>query len=210
MHTLRTIECGPLNANCYLLWHNGECFAVDPADDGPILALLEKEGLKLTHILLTHGHFDHVMGVAALCEKTGATVCIQEEDADMLLNPEGSLAGLMGVRVPPVRADRLVQDGDVLSCAGFDVRVLHTPGHSPGCVCYVIEAERILFSGDTLFRLSVGRSDFPGSDEAALRHSIAEKLFALEGEYTVYPGHMRSTTLDFERARNPFIRREKR
>ncbi|MDL2234817.1 MBL fold metallo-hydrolase [Christensenellaceae bacterium OttesenSCG-928-L17] len=208
MLRVETIVCGPLDVNAYVVSMEGaeECFVVDPAAASEVLQYLARENLRCTHILLTHGHFDHIGGVADIKKETGATICMHAADADMLTSDARSMAVLANVRLKPVSADCVFTEDETFLAAGIKVRALHTPGHTQGCVCYICEDENILFSGDTLFRLSVGRADFPDSNEELLYTSLVEKLFALQHNYTVYPGHMRSTMLDFEREHNPFLR----
>jgi glyoxylase-like metal-dependent hydrolase (beta-lactamase superfamily II) len=146
------------------------------------------------------------MGVAELKKEFGARVIIHPEDASALYDDKVSLASAMGLTIEPCRADILAEDGTEFTAAGLRFGVIHTPGHSRGCVCYFIKNERVLFSGDTLFRLSAGRSDLPGADPSELYDSIVQKIFTLDGDYTVYPGHMGQTALEFERKRNPFIK----
>lgn len=206
---LITLITGPIEVNTYILFgkNASECLVVDPSDTGMVEEQLQKYDVKPTHILLTHGHFDHILSVADLQQKYGARVAIHEADANMLLNNPKNLNVLMGASIKSCTPDVLLKGGEALCCAGFDVKVMHTPGHTKGCVCYILEEERLIFSGDTLFRLSVGRSDLPGGDAHALYASIANGLFALAGDYDVYPGHMDKTTLEFERKRNPFVNR---
>ena len=147
-------------------------------------------------------HFDHIMGVAKLRESTGARVYINRLDSAAMNDNGASLATMIGVRVDPSEIDVFVEGNMDFTEAGIDFHVIHTPGHTPGGVCYVIEKERVIFSGDTLFRLSCGRTDLPGGDTAALMDSITYKLFTLHGDYRVLPGHERETTLDYERMNN--------
>ncbi|HWR22147.1 MAG TPA: MBL fold metallo-hydrolase [Feifaniaceae bacterium] len=206
MH-IETIVCGPLDVNCYVLWEdNGSCALIDPAAEEPVFHYIDAQRLNCTHVLLTHGHFDHIGGVAGIKEKTGALVCIHREDAKMLTSDFESLGATMGFRNMPVQPDLLLEDGDIIEAAGTTLRVIHTPGHTRGGVCYLEEQDRVLFTGDTIFRLGAGRADFPGSDEKDLYRSIVNKLFTLGGDYTLYPGHNRITTMDVERERNTFIR----
>ena len=203
-----SILTGPLEVNTYIMHgaRAGACFLVDPAEAAPVRQAMEEYGLKPTHILLTHGHFDHILAVAELQKEYGAKVCIHEQEANALSDPRVNLAMVASMHVPPCKADVLLKDGECFDAAGFGVKVIHTPGHSPGSACYVLERENIIFSGDTLFRLSVGRTDFPGGSAQTLFDSISDKLFTLPGDYTVYPGHMRKTTLEFERQHNPVMR----
>lgn len=203
-----TLITGPLEVNTYIMLgaRAGECFIVDPSDAALVRDTMVEHGVAPTHILLTHGHFDHILAVAQLQKEFGAKVCIHEADEEALYSKRASLSVLAGMEVPPCHADVLLQGGETLDAAGFSVKVLHTPGHAPGCVCYLLAQERILFSGDTLFRLSVGRSDLKGGSERELYESIAYTLFPLPGDYDVYPGHLRKTTLEFERQHNPVMR----
>ena len=200
------IPCGPLNVNCYIVWEEGAktCALVDPAGAEPVLQRLQELGLTCTHILLTHGHFDHTGGVAQIKRQTGAMVCIHEDDAFMLENETASLAAMLNMHVELTKADLLLKDGDTIEAGGLIFHVIHSPGHSPGGVCYLVED--IIFTGDTLFHLSVGRTDFPGSDTEALYRSILTALFPLPGDYKLYPGHLGESTLDFERENNPCVR----
>jgi len=202
-----TIQTGELYVNTYIVFKEGhkEAVVIDPGGDlEKILDAIQKNGLHITHILLTHGHFDHIGAVSGLKEKTGAAVCIHAEDADMLVSAEKNLSVLTPSPSAAVPADVLLKDGDTIDAAGFSVRVLHTPGHSPGSVCYVIED--CLFSGDTLFYMSVGRTDFPGSDVRLLQKSVGQVLAGLSGDYKVCPGHGESSMLSKEKKRNPFFK----
>ncbi|MEG1523635.1 MAG: MBL fold metallo-hydrolase [Clostridia bacterium] len=199
------LPCGPLSVNTYLVGADNtkDCVVIDPGEAAPVLSVLEKEDLHCTHILITHGHFDHIGGIRGIQEKFGALIYIHELDAPMLSSNRVSLASLMGETRPSVNADVLLQDGDLLDAAGLHFRILHTPGHSPGGVCYVLDTEKIIFCGDTLFFESAGRTDFPGCSQKELYHSIVDQLYTLEGDYTLYCGHDQSTTLDHERTYNP-------
>lgn len=209
MVEIKTISCGPLQVNSYILHADGAktALVIDPAEAKPIQAYLDGNGWGLSHILLTHGHFDHIGGVAALHEAYGAKVCIHPADAAMLQDDRANGAVMLRGHIAPAQADVLLADGDTIQAEEISLRVIHTPGHTMGGVCYLLHDPDALFTGDTLFQMSVGRTDLGGGDEKALYDSIANKLFTLPGDYAVYPGHMGSSTLSFERDNNPYIRR---
>ncbi len=196
---------GAFGVNTYIIGADGlkDCAVIDPGGAEPVLAALKQHGLTCKAILLTHGHFDHIGGVKRLKEETGAKLYVHEADAAKLGSNRLNLAVLMGENVPPAEPDVLLHGGETLSIAGLTIRVLHTPGHTKGGVSYVIESEKTIFSGDTLFRDSVGRTDFPDGSLDEIRRSVVDVLFALEGDYKVYTGHEESTTLDYERTHNP-------
>ena len=196
------IPCGPVMANSYIVRREGSptCAVIDPADAKLIFDRLQKEGLTCTHILLTHGHFDHVWGAADLRERTGAQVYIHQADADMAAG-KASYLSAMSYGLKPCAADVLVREGDRIEAGGLTFRVLETPGHTKGGVCYIVDSEQTVFTGDTLFCESVGRTDL-GGNMRELMDSLFHKLYALDG-YTVYPGHEESTTIEHEKQFNP-------
>jgi glyoxylase-like metal-dependent hydrolase (beta-lactamase superfamily II) len=180
--------------NCYLFWC-AETLAAAVIDPGgsaaDILARIRGLGLKVGFILLTHGHHDHIGAVAALRAATGANVCIHAADENLL-------------RRASVRADRLLEDGDIIPVGRAALRVLHTPGHTPGGLCF--HADGILFSGDTLFHTDVGYTHFPGGSADDLARSIREKLYTLDEATVVCPGHEESTTIGEEKYHNLCVR----
>lgn len=199
------LPCGPIAANSYLVYKSGSptCAVIDPADAPLILEEAERLGVTVSHILVTHGHFDHIFGLAALKERTGAAVYAHAGEAEML---SGAGKSFSPVRLSPVTPDVLVDDGDTFEAAGLVFLVLHTPGHTQGGVSYYVEAEHAVFTGDTLFCRSVGRTDLPGGNARALMQSIADRLLHLPDDTIVYPGHEEDTTIGRERASNPFLR----
>jgi hydroxyacylglutathione hydrolase len=198
---------GQVATNCYFAI-NGETkemLVIDPGDSAKMLAdKINQEGLKPQAILLTHGHFDHVMAAEELAGIFGVKIYAHEKEQDTLENPGKNVSLMVGGR-DAYHADVYVKDGEVLELAGMKVKVLHTPGHTAGGCCYYLEEEGALFSGDTLFCQSVGRTDFPGGSMSEIVRSIKEKLMALPDEVRVYPGHMDLTTIGKERAYNPFL-----
>ncbi len=196
MLKINTLVLGDYQTNCYIVREasSPSCVVIDPGyHPETVLRRLEQENLSLEAILLTHGHFDHVGGVAQLAADTDCKVYLCEEDFSL---PSVMTAGKL-------QCTHTYQDGDTLCLAGLSFRVLHTPGHTPGSVCLI--AEDAMFSGDTLFKGSCGRVDFPGSSVDAMRASLA-RLSQISENYTVYPGHGSSTTLAAEQRTNPFMR----
>ena len=203
---------GSLGEHIYLIGADSEnaVAVIDPGEAQPALDALESAGKTCAAILLTHGHFDHIGGVRALKERYGAKVYIHEADAGMLKSSRMSLAVLTGGLVTPADPDVLLHGGETLDLAGLSIDVIHTPGHTKGGVCYALKSERKLFVGDTLFLEGAGRTDFPGGSEKELYHSIADRLFPLEGDFNVYCGHEEETTLEHERRENPFVQMGRR
>lgn len=198
---------GPLAANCYLVRcsEDGEALVIDPgADPEAILKKVEKERLTLRYIINTHGHGDHIGANATLRERTGAAILIHAADAPMLTSAVKNLSSWLngGVVSPP--ADRTLADGEELRCGNVAFKVLATPGHTPGGIS--ILGPGVVFTGDTLFQGSIGRTDFPGGSLPVLLKSIREKLLILPDETTVYPGHGPATTIGREKLENPFLR----
>ena len=197
-------------SNCYLLVdeESGEAAIVDPAWYGEVVKnALDGENITLKYVLLTHGHFDHIFGVYGLQTERGAKVVIHSKDAGHLLDPKKSLAeGNFPEKQYPVIADILIKDGDVLKLGNEEIKVMSTPGHTEGSVCYILEKDRVIISGDTLFCMTAGRTGFPGGSDEKMIESL-KRLIALDGDYRVLPGHNRETTLESERKRNWYIRR---
>jgi glyoxylase-like metal-dependent hydrolase (beta-lactamase superfamily II) len=205
---------GPLRCNCHLLAdaRTREAVVIDPGDDAPeILAVIRRLGLRVVALLHTHAHFDHIGATRELREATGAPVLLHAGDRELYeALPEqvaafGGMFGLpLGEAREPAPVDRFVEDGDVVRFGREELRVLHTPGHTPGSVCYAGEGR--VFTGDTLFRRSIGRTDLPGGDFEREARSILERLYTLDPGTVVYPGHGPETRIGEERAENPFVR----
>ena len=202
--TIRCLPLGALQANCYLLSdEEGATAVIDPGDEaGTILETVRAGELAVEAILLTHAHFDHILAADELRRETGAPVYVYETDAPALADPRRSLTVLAKGGAGPLRADHLLKDGEELRVGRLAVSVLHTPGHTPGSCCFL--CGDALFSGDTLFAGSIGRTDFPGGDDQAMAASL-RMLAALEPGIRVFPGHGGSTTLSKERMENPYL-----
>ncbi|MGI6169482.1 MAG: MBL fold metallo-hydrolase [Christensenellales bacterium] len=200
------LTVGMLEANCYIVMkkEHKDCIVVDPGGDfNTIDALLQRLRCRPSHVFLTHGHFDHIGATAALAEKYGSLVCIHETEKEALTSDEASLATMAGLgSLQKTTPDIFLNDGDRMTAAGMTVEVMHTPGHSRGSVCLIIGDN--LFSGDTLFFRSIGRTDFPGGDGRVMAASL-NRLSALSRDYTVYPGHMQQTLLSDELMHNPYM-----
>lgn len=201
---------GAVDTNCYVIGcpETKRAAIIDPGAFGPdevkgIISLLERDGLRADHIINTHGHIDHIAGNRAIKEATGADILIHRDDADRLGDGQlnGSFLFGMDIKSPP--ADRLLEDGDVIELGGLMLKVLHTPGHTPGGICLLVDGT--VFSGDTLFAGSVGRTDLPGGSEGDIIRSIKGKLLTLPEDTSVRPGHGPRTTIGKERTNNPYI-----
>ena len=196
---IKTLPVGPIQANCYIVSNEKtlECVVIDPGDESnTILDYLEDNKLKCQAILLTHGHFDHTGAALAVSAETGAPIYINNKDCA----PKGKYDPM---RFSLPEGGRLLSEGDVLELAGMKFEIMETPGHTPGGV--TIRCGDALFTGDTLFKGSCGRVDFPGGDMEQELQSI-KRLCALPGDYEVYPGHMESSTLEQERCFNYYCR----
>ncbi|MCH5350386.1 MAG: MBL fold metallo-hydrolase [Clostridiales bacterium] len=194
------VVSGELMTNCYIIGEGGSAIIVDPGTDfSPIKKYLERNSLIPKFVLVTHAHFDHIGSVAKL-KRLGAKVYMSKIDYSFLQG--AGFYDTTDEQVEPFEADVLLNDGDEFTLLNHGFRVLSTPGHTPGGACYVMDG-RSIFSGDTLFKLTVGRWDFKYGNGADLVKSL-KKLFALSGDYEVYPGHGDKTTLDFERKYNPY------
>lgn len=194
---------GPLQTNSYILHKDDRAVAIDVGGDPtPMLQYLKDHGITLTDICITHRHFDHVYGVAALAASTGAPVYVPADD-DCLAETESGQGGIWGFPLVPVFAAQPMPLGET-HFGGMPCTVLCTPGHTPGGVSLYFPEEHVVFTGDALFYRSLGRTDFPGGDHATLLRAITTVLFPLPEDTVVYPGHGPSTTIGDEKAHNPF------
>lgn len=208
---IETLALGPVQANCYIVTDEktNDAAVVDCGEFTN--SLKEKlEGKNLKYIFLTHGHYDHILGVYDLKKAYPyAKIVIHKDEEYKLLDELPSFAHEMMPGVQQyVPADITVEDGDKISFGGIEVTVLHTPGHSKGGVCYFVEDERTIFTGDTLFCLTVGRMDFFDGSEDEMLESIT-RLYNMPGDYDIFPGHNRATTMEYEKRRNRYMRRFK-
>lgn len=198
--------CGPVMANSYIVWAEGSntCAVIDPADSKALLKLLEEQALTCTHILLTHCHFDHIWGAAGLKEASGAKIYCAEADAPMLTG-KAPFISIMQAKLKTAEPDVFLKEGDSVEAGGLVFRVLETPGHTKGGLSFAVDSEKAVFTGDTLFCESVGRTDFPGGSIQELMDSVFNKLFPLGDGFTVYPGHEETTTVAHEKQYNPLL-----
>ena len=191
---IAAVALGAYQTNCYFVWQEDreDCILIDPGDQPEkVLELVRRQGKTVAAILLTHGHFDHVGGVKRIAKETGCPVYLHPAEETL---PHIMTAG------PLYSTDGYE---DTVTVAGLTFTVLHTPGHTPGSVCLL--CENAMFSGDTLFALSCGRTDFPGRSPAEMARSLT-LLYELPGNFQVFPGHGEDTTLSYERANNPYMR----
>ncbi len=203
-----SLEVGPLGVNCFILGceETGQGVVIDAGGDArDIIAVVERQGLTITHVINTHGHFDHIGANRALKERFGANLMIHAADIP-LLDRAADIAkayGIPGENSP--QPDTCLEDGMEISFGKMTMTVLHTPGHSPGGCCFYLEAEQKIITGDTLFADSIGRTDLPGGSHEQLLDSVRAKLFTLPDHVVAYPGHGPETTIGHEKRHNPYF-----
>ena len=198
---IKAFPCGYLETNCYLVWNetSKQAIIIDPGDVSTDLnTFLQKEKITPTHIVLTHGHGDHTGGIAALKQTYPQLQLIASKKEKKFLFDRKISYGVGGIE-----CDVYVDDKEEMELNGLKLTFISTPGHTPGGMCILID--KTLFSGDTLFRISVGRSDFPGGNAQELITSIKTKLFILPDDTRVLPGHSEETTIGYEKRYNPFV-----
>ena len=204
---IEQLVLGMVGTNTWLIKNkeNNELLIIDPADESArIEEKIDRMGGIPVAVLLTHGHFDHIMAVKEVKEKYQIPVyaCMQEEV--MLAEPTINMTAVYGSACS-IKPDVLLDDGQIFEAAGFSIQMFHTPGHTKGSCCYYIEDEGVLFSGDTLFCGSVGRTDFPGGSSAEIVRSLHKLVDTLPEDTEVFPGHDASTTIGYEKRYNPFV-----
>jgi hydroxyacylglutathione hydrolase len=205
---LESFPVGPLRCNCTILGDEvtHEAVVVDPGDNIPeILSRLQKHGLSLRQIVITHAHIDHVGGSALLKQATGAPVFLNQQDLGLLGAMEIQ-AGWLGIPTPEVASpDASAEDGLTVGLATLPAEVIHTPGHTPGSICLLFAQQHLLLAGDTLFAGSIGRTDLPGGDGRQILRSLRDRLMVLPDTTRVLPGHGPDTTIGEEKQSNPFL-----
>ncbi len=201
------MPAGVYAANCYLVYeeNNREAIIIDPGGDADdIIAKVEELGLDAKYIILTHGHGDHIAGVEAIKDRFNIPVAIHKKDKDILEDSDRNFSSTMAMGAVEVVADILLEEGDRIEFGGLIGKIIHTPGHTPGGI--TINIENCLFTGDTLFAGSIGRTDFPGGSFEDIINSIKDKLLIYPDETLVYPGHGVSSTIKGEKDNNPFLK----
>lgn len=207
---VRGIVVGSFQENCWVIGNRrtGEAICVDPGDEPEeVMAMARDMGVRIKYIANSHAHIDHILGVGPIREATGAKFLLHAGDLELARNTASMAKGLMRIDVPnPPDPDAFLDDGDEIDVDGLKLKVLYTPGHTRGSVCFY--ANGIVFAGDTLFQGSIGRTDLPGGDYEEEMASIVDRLLLLPDDTVVLPGHMDQTTIGQERQRNPYVRME--
>lgn len=198
---------GGVGTNCYIVRkeESDRCVVIDPGDDGKQLAgVIKNSGLVLADILLTHGHFDHILGVSDLMAELGGRLCVLAAEKELLEDAGLNVSAMAGTGGVSLSADVFLHDGQEYEAAGMQFTVIHTPGHTRGSCCYYMKNEAVLFSGDTLFFESIGRSDLPTGNGDTLIHSLRERVLTLPEDVKVFPGHGPATQIGYEKENNPY------
>ena len=205
MAKIHALVVGRLQTNCYILESSSTALVIDPGDEPErILRFLRDIKVKPSQIVATHTHFDHVLGVHGIHGTLNVPFLIHQDDMSMLESMQSRVREFMGLTVPPPpRVERFLKDGESLTVGQDTLKVLHTPGHSPGSIS--LAGPGYVFTGDALFNQSIGRTDLPGGDLDTLIHSITDRLFSLADNTIVYPGHGPETTIGDEKLTNPFV-----
>jgi len=201
---VESLEVGDFLTNCYLVHHEGQAVIIDPGDDhGRIINKIKNRNVKVKQIILTHGHIDHIRAVPEIKKFTGAPVLIHREDAIMLTDCKANLSCYDKSEFSTDAADGFINEGDIIEISQFKIKVLHTPGHTPGGISLL--SDGMVFTGDALFRESIGRTDFPNGSLDTLIQAIRTRLLVLPDNTVVYPGHGPKTNIGQERSSNPWL-----
>ncbi|KAB3527667.1 MBL fold metallo-hydrolase [Alkaliphilus serpentinus] len=203
---LEKLSVGIYGVNCYIIADDatGKATVIDPGGDSDkILKVLEENELDLSFIILTHGHGDHIGGVKGLMDETNVPLYIHRDDLYIIQDKDKNYSSRMGTNPVELDAENFLIDGDLIKLGNLDLKIFHTPGHTPGGVCILVD--HYLFTGDTLFANSIGRSDLEGGNHNQLIQSIKDKLMVLDDEITVLPGHGPASRIGIEKLTNPFI-----
>jgi len=200
------IKVGCMGVNCYIVGAKDELFLIDPGDHAEqICEVIDKNNYRVKYIILTHCHFDHILAANKVKHLTGAKIVVGLKEAENIANNTVNMTERFSKLPFSLTPDCFVTEQDVLHSGEYTFTVLETPGHTSGSICLYCSEKNILFSGDTLFRCSIGRSDFPTGNQTVLLNSIKKKLLTLPGNTLVYPGHDADTTIEFEKNNNPYI-----
>lgn len=205
---LKTIVVGPFEVNCYLYWDEAtsDGVIIDPGLDGDVIIHeVGKSGMAPRAILLTHGHGDHIAAVEPVKEHFQLPLYVGKGDEELMRNPSANVSELIGQPIVAPRPDHIVEDEQTIAIGSLQFSVIATPGHTPGGVCYLDEKANLIFTGDSLFWGSIGRTDLPGGSLNTLLDSIKGKLMKLPDSITCYPGHGPQTTIGAEKSQNPFL-----
>lgn len=206
---IETLVVGPIETNCYIISdpESKEAVVIDAGDEADyIISTIQAKELKVVQLLNTHGHYDHTQANDAVRIATGAPLAIHSDDAELLAVPE-KVSSRMMVKANACKApEQLLHNGDLIPFGKYQLQVIYTPGHSKGGCCFYEAGQKVCFTGDTLFKGGVGRTDLYGGNYSVLMHSIAERLHRLPDDVTIYPGHGPESTLGFERKNNPFLK----
>jgi len=203
MISVKSVTVGSLSVNCYILYDDKSAVVIDPGADGNVICAMAKElGVTIKHIILTHGHFDHIGAVGYIVKKYYCDVYLHEKDAEFLTNSFLNLSDRFGIDVAYDGSFITVKE-QVLTLLGHDFKFIHTPGHTPGSMCIKVDGN--LFTGDTLFRCSIGNAFSPYGDTDLEIISIKNKILMLDDSFICYPGHGETTTIKYERQFNPYL-----
>ena len=204
---LESLVVGDLQMNCYIFGcaATRQAVIIDPGGDAEqIISAVAEVGATIKMILLTHGHYDHIAGLREVKQHFNCPVLIHVADEEALTNPMVNLSALTGANITCEPAEQILDDGDQVAVGNLRLEVIHTPGHTPGGVCF--RYGKVVFGGDVLFQGSIGRTDLPGGSFEDLERSIISRLYVLPDDTTIYPGHGEPTTIGFEKKHNPFVR----